>query len=127
MKVTCKIMAYGQPLKNGAKSYENNPVIILELTRTGGEAHRFTVAGAQNISMNAGDRLKCVSGCAVVMINPGTGAGTFVLCPQIPPHADWKFRTELEINEETTKIIHRGKITFAKDIGGIYGATATTR
>lgn len=123
MAVICRITAYEQR-GNQSRATGTGAVIILEISRNGGAPQRLVVARTQNISLEMGDRIKCVSGLAIVMINPGTGAGVFILCPQLPPNADWKYRTELEINEETTRVISRGQIKFTNDIGTILRATS---
>lgn len=117
MTIICRILA-----NNAAKG-----VVLIELIKKDGAARQIPIARAQDFSVNFGDRLKSLAGTAIVMINPGTKAGTFILSPNAPKN-DWKHRVELEINEETTKIIARGHISVADEIGSITRATgATTR
>ncbi|HLM60037.1 MAG TPA: hypothetical protein VK308_04485, partial [Pyrinomonadaceae bacterium] len=71
----------------------------------------LTIAKSQDYKLSFGDTIKCISGTAAVMINPGTPAGTFLLRAKINP--------ELEINQETTKILHRGTVTVNHDIGSV--------
>lgn len=124
MAINCRISAYeAAGNKNGAKAFGKSPVIILEIIRKGAAPQRVTVAGTQVVALEFGDRLRCVAGFAAVLINPGTGAGAFILCAQIPPQANWNYRTELEINEETTRIISRGKMWAAGDIGNTQRGT----
>ena len=95
-------------------------VSVLDIyPRSGGEARRLTISQTQILKLNYGDRIRCVSGSVVVLINPGTPAGTFVLYPNLPSCVSWNHRTELEMNDETTKHIHRGKIGVADDIGAV--------
>ncbi|MBX7061739.1 MAG: hypothetical protein K1X52_08775 [Pyrinomonadaceae bacterium] len=99
---------------------------VLDLTRKGAKTKRLTVASGQNLVLDFGDRLKAVQGTAVVMMNPGTRACAFILTPQLPPNADWKCRTELEIDEESTRMILRGEIYVRQDIGNTTRATSDT-
>lgn len=103
-------------------------IATLELTRKGGQSQKLVISGPQKFVLNYGDHLRAISGTGVVMINPGTRTGMFILTPNLPPNADWKFRTELEINDEATRVIPRGSIQIAEDIGNISrGTGGTTR
>ena len=120
--VICRI------LPTDAKTSHGGIVMIDVLPASGSTAWQLTAARPQDLKLQYGDTLKCVSGTAAVLINPGTSAGMFILCKTLPPNADWKTRTELEINDETTKIIHRGRISVTNDIGNTSRSTgATTR
>jgi len=99
---------------------------ILDLTRKGAKTKRLTIISGQNLVLDFGDRLKAVHGTAVVMMNPGTRAGTFILTPHVPLNADWKCRTELEIDEESTRLILRGEIYVRQDIVTTARATSNT-
>jgi len=127
--VICRILPT-KPQSSSGPNQSNSTynVVTLEIHPSVGASWRLTAAKSQDLKLQFGDTIKCVSGTAAVLINPGSLAGMFILCPQVPPGSDAKVRTELEINDETTKAIHRGKITFAKDIGNVQlGGTATTR
>lgn len=93
-------------------------VAILEI-HSKGEARRLTISRSQDYKLEHGDTIKSISGKIAVMINPGTGAGMFVLLPQVTAGSDWKFRTELVIDDESTKIISRGTPTVSGDIGNV--------
>jgi len=116
MAIICRIM----PCETANGS--TGQAIILEL-HTNGATRRTVIAGTQNLSMNIGDSIKCVSGMAIVMINPGTGAGAYILCTKLPTPNNGKYLTELEITDELTKVINRGKISVVEDIGTILTAT----
>ena len=128
--VICRILptearaAHGNNQRQGAGG-----IVILDVyPASGSTAWQLTTARPQDLKLTYGDTLKCVSGKAAVLINPGTPSGIFILCPRLPPNADWKIRTELEINDETTKTVHRGKISLTDDIGTILrGTGAVTR
>lgn len=116
--VMCRIIPAKTQNSSGAN--QTSGVAILEIHSVGGAARRFTIAKSQDLKLNFGDTIKCVSGKAAVMINPGTPAGTFLLDPKTCP--------ELEINDETTKILQRGKVSVGEDIGNTTrGTGATTR
>jgi hypothetical protein len=102
---------------------------VLDIFTNGGsEPRRMVVCETQTLTLNYGDRIKCISGKIGVLINPGTPAGAFVLLPDLPSCVSWNERTELEMNDETTKHIHRGEIRVMEDIGTIQTSTgATTR
>ena len=106
-----------------------SPVTIFEIYPSGGGSpKRMVIPRSQILKLNYGDTIKCVAGAAAVFINPGTGAGMFILCSQIPFRAGSKYRTELEITDELTKTICRGHIWVNEDIGNIHRSTsATTR
>ena len=127
--VICRILPTNQQNAAGRnQSSSANSIVILEIYPASGAAWRLTVAKSQDLKLQFGDKIKCVSGTAGVLINPGSPSGMFVLCPQVHPGSDAKVRTELEIDDETIKAIHRGAISATKDIGNIQlGGTATTR
>lgn len=126
--VTCRILA------NNASSAvsphagkSTGAVVIVELIRKNGTPQKVLIVRAQDFSMNFGDRIRSIAGTAVVMINPGTKAGAFILSAQAPNN-NWKHRTELEINEETTRILNRGAVSKVEDIGNLTrGTGAVTR
>lgn len=95
-------------------------------SQAGGAPRRLVIAKSQTIQLNYGDRIKCVSGKIGVLINPGTPAGAFVLLPDLLACKSWNERTELEINDETTKHIHRGEIKVMQDIGTVQTKTGGT-
>lgn len=127
--VICRILPTStKNLQRSNQPNGANDVVILEIHPSSGAAWRLTAAKSQDLKLQFGDTIKSISGTAGVLINPGTPAGMFILCPQVPPNSDWKMRAELEINEETTKHIHRPKISVGGDIGTVLtGGTATTR
>jgi len=129
--VICRIIPTSESavLGNGQAKAATSVATLDVYPASGSVQWQLTVGKQHDLKLQFGDRIKCVSGAAVVMINPGTIAGAFLLCKKLPAKSDWKFRTELEINDETTRPMHRnGKIEFAKDIGSINRATgATTR
>jgi len=86
-------------------------------SHSGAAPRRLAICQSQTLKLSYGDRIKCVSGTVAVVINPGTPAGSFILYANLPSGAAWNQRTELEMNDETTKNIHRGKISVANDIG----------
>lgn len=124
--VVCRLIT-GNSWESG-KSAIRLAAILDIYSNSGGEPRRLVVAKTQTIKLNYGDHLKCVSGKIGVLINPGTPAGAFVLLPDLPFCVRWNERTELEINDETTKHIHRGEIRVIDDIGTIQtSAGGTTR
>ena len=134
MSVTCRILAFEPPTGSGKKTGKTcamGSMVIIGLHKRGIEGtKRLVISRTQDLVLNIGDTIKCLSGMALVTINPGTPAGVFILCPQIPFGEDFhsKYRTEIQINTETTKIVHRGEIKVSKDIGNIMRSTgATTR
>ena len=92
----------------------------------GGEPRRLAVGKTQTLKLNYGDRIKCISGTLVVLVNPGTQAGAFRLFPNSPACVNWNDRTDLEMNDDTTKHRHRGKISVTGDIGNISRITGSS-
>lgn len=126
--IICRILPTGAAAFQGSGQAKGNNVVTLDIYPASGAAWQLRVAQPHDLKLHSGDKIKCVSGAAAVLINPGTPAGIFILVKQLPPNSDWKTRTELEINDETTRHIHRGNISVAKDIGTVLtGGTATTR
>lgn len=114
--------------KNGQAKGGGKVVTLDVYPASGAVQWQLCVAQPHDLKLQTGDRIKCASGAAVVLINPGTQAGAFVLFKTLPSKSDWKFRTELEISDETISHIQRGSIQATKDIGNIIRATsATTR
>lgn len=124
MAINCRFL-----LSNSSESESNQGnVAILEITTKNRPPRRMTIDKTQDILMNFGDKIKSIAGTVVIMINPGMASGLFILSPKLPPNADWKHRTEVEINRVTSSVIQRGEIKYAEDIGTILTATsATTR
>ncbi len=128
--VVCRILPTNASAlqRNNQKSGANNVVILDIYPVSGSAAWQLSIARQHDLKLQFGDKIKCVSGTAGVLINPGTQAGMFILTKQAPPHSDEKIRAELEINDETTRHIQRGKITSAQDIGTLLrGTGAVTR
>lgn len=124
MATNCRFL-----LNNSIESEgDQGNVAILEITTKNRPPRRITIDKTQDILMNFGDKIKSISGTVVIMINPGMASGLFILSPKIPKNADWKHRTELEINKVTTSVIQRGEIRVSEDIGTVLTSTgATTR
>lgn len=123
--VVCKLIT-GNSWENGKPEIRLAAVLDI-YSSAGGSPRRLVVVKTQTIILNYGDRIKCVSGKIGVLINPGTPAGVFVLLPDLPSCVNWHQRTELEMNDETTKHIHRNQVLVAKEIGNLERGTATTR
>lgn len=120
MAINCRLFLK----KSSDGENENGNVAILELTTKNRPPRRITIDKTQDILMNFGDKIRSISGTVVIMINPGMASGLFILSPKIPPNADWKHRTELEINKVSTSVIQRGEIRVAEDIGTVLTSTA---
>lgn len=107
--------------------------VILHIFRksTGQTTEKMIFTTPQDITLSFGDKIMCVEGMAAVLINPGSPAGAYIVCPQVPVFtADaGKYRVVLEINEETTRKRRRGSISVEEDIGSVLAnkGTATTR
>lgn len=124
MAINCRFLL----VKTGESENNNGNVAILELTTKNRPPRRITIDKTQDILMSFGDKIKSISGTVVIMINPGMASGLFILSPKIPQNADWKHRTELEINKVSTSVIQRGEIRLAEDIGTVLTSTgAVTR
>jgi len=125
----CRILpTNASALHGNSQAKGASGVVTLDIRPASGAPWQLNVGKAHDLKLHFGDKIKCVSGAAAVMINPGTQAGMFVLCKQVPPNSDGKFRTELEITDELTRYINRGKIHIADDIGSVgRGTGATTR
>ncbi len=122
--VICRLVTGNAP-ENGR--FDNRPAAVLDIYRnSGGKPQRLIVCQTQTLKLNYGDRLKCISGKIVVVINPGTPAGAFVLLPDLPSCVRWNERTELEINDAATQHIHRGGISVMDDIGTMQAKTGGT-
>lgn len=120
----CRIL----PTKWSNTARGSGECVVLELHPANGAARRLTIARPQDLKLEYGVKIKAIVGKAVAMINPGTQAGAFILDAQAPPADFPKTRVELEITDELTKYINRGKITFDEnEIGGLRGGTLTTR
>lgn len=124
MAINCRFLV----VKSSDSENNNGNVAILEITTKNRPPRRITIDKTQDILMNFGDKIKSISGTVVIMINPGMASGLFILSPKIPKNADWKHRTELEINKVSTSVIQRGEIRVAEDIGTVLTSTgAVTR
>lgn len=124
MAINCRFL-----LSNSSDTENNQETVaILEIKTKNRPPRRVMIDKTQEILMNFGDKIKSLAGTVVIMINPGMASGLFILSPKIPKNADWKHRTELEINKVTTSVIQRGEIKVGEDIGTVMTATgATTR
>ncbi len=119
----CKLLA-SQSSQNGKAAGMSS---ILEVFPVSGNSYKLIVPNNIMAQFNFGDRIKSISGTTVVLVKPGTQAGAFILSPYLPANPRWNHRTELEINEESTKNIPReGEIKFKNDIGNTTRATSST-
>ena len=121
--VICRILPTNQQNAAGHNQSNGTGIVILEIHPASGAARRMSIAKQQDLKLGYGDKIVSIAGKAGVLINPGSPAGIFILCPHVPPNSDWKVRTELEINDETTKAINRGSISVTQDIGNISRGT----
>jgi len=119
--VICQILPTEGGKWNGKNSQAGaSKIVILEIySAAAGNSRQLVLAKPYRVNLSFGDRIKCVSGAAAVLVNPSTQAGAFILTQQIPYGAAWNHRTEIELNDETTKILHRGKVSTTGDIGSI--------
>lgn len=119
----CKLLA-SQSSQNGRAAAAAGS--ILEIFPAAGNPYKIIVAKNIMAQFNFGDRIKSVAGTTIVLVKPGTRAGAFILSPHLPVNPAWNQRTELEINDESTKNIPRGEINLKKDIGNTTFATSST-
>lgn len=120
----CRIL----PMDSSKTASGAGKVAVLELRPVNGAPRRLNIARPQDLKLEYGVKIKAVVGRAMAMINPGTMAGAFILDPQAPPADFPKVRVELEITDELTKYINRGKITFDEnDVGAVKGGTLSVR
>jgi hypothetical protein len=113
--------------KQGTPGIDTAGVVTLDVT-TGSRTKRLNLVTAHDLHLNMGDTIKCISGGAVAMIDPGTSAGAYILTARLPLQNTGKYVTLLRINAETTRRISRGNIHVAEDIGNInHAVTATSR
>lgn len=112
------------------KNNRTGKFAVLHIYRSStGETGEMTVFSTpQDITLNPGDKIKCVEGMAFVLVKPGTSAGGYIVCPQIPllPGVGeiGKYVVVLEINEETIRVRPRGAVSA--DIGNISRGTGGT-
>lgn len=101
----------------------NSKMVTVDVMRKG-KSERMVITAQRDLNMNMGESIRCISGKAVAMINPGTQAGAYVLTSQLHYGADSKHVTTLTISPDTLKIVPRGEIKAAEDIGTVMTATA---
>ena len=124
--VVCRFVT-GQSWSKGGKP-QSAVVAVLDIHRqTGGAPQRLSINQSQTLKLNYGDRIKCVSGSVGVLINPGTTAGMFILFADSPSCTSWNYRTELVMDDETTKQhAQRGKVHVTEDIGNTSRITSAS-
>ena len=124
MTHTCRLFAVNPTAINSKNG--NNSIATVDIERENYSEH-FVVSKAQNVMLNIGDSVKCVSGAVFILIKPGTGAGGCILSanPALPKHESYK--TEFIMTEESTRTIPRGKIYKTSDIGNIQRGTLSIR
>lgn len=115
--VVCRLIT-GNSWESGKSAIRLTAILDI-YSQSSGAPRRLVVAKTQTLTLNYGDRIKCISGRIGILINPGTPAGAFILLPDLPSCVRWNERTELEINDETTKHIHRGEISVMDDMGNV--------
>lgn len=98
------------------------------MIRPRGTSEKLVITSQRDLIVNMGDTIRCLAGGGVAMMNPGTGAGAYILGTKVPNAADPKYVTSLVINEKMFRNIPRGEISSLPDIGTQMTATgATTR
>ncbi len=113
--------------KQGTPGIDTTGVVTLDVT-TGRRTQRINLLSAHDFHLSMGDSIKCISGTAVAMIDPGTSAGAFILTTRPPLQNDGKYVTLLQINVHTTRRISRGSVQVMDDMGNInHAVTSTTR
>lgn len=129
--VECKIFPVDDAamLKNSGTQRGVNGSALLQIYRAGSEtAETIILTSGRAFTLHFGDKIMCIKGMAFVMINPGSAAAGFFVCPQMPLFPDnftGKYRVVLEITDELTKTIPRGHMMAGKDIGTVQTAAGT--
>ncbi len=98
-------------------------IITIDVVRRG-KTERLVITAQRDLIVDFGDSIRCISGTAVAMMNPGTRAGAFILTTKVPRGQEYKYRTDLEISGKTLCVIERGEIVTGQDIGTVMTATA---
>jgi hypothetical protein len=133
MSVTCRIIAFKKDelgSKNKLNSQQTGAMAVIEILTDFGDDKQLVISRSQDFNLELGDKIRCVSGQAVVMINQGIQAGSRIISETSPnPHLT-KYPSLLEITAEITNNLPSGKIHIhaLNDLGNVIrSAAATTR
>lgn len=130
MKVICTFFLIRND-QLGGKGNEDilgtGPVARLEITSIAtGRMRQVTVCKLLNLQFNLGDKIRCISGRTLVLINPNSPAGFKYLAEKPEILSSKKWQNELTLNKTATKARHRGKASFFEGIGNDVGLTGTS-
>lgn len=104
----------------------NCPMVSLQII-SHGQTRTANINSNRDLMLNMGDTIRCLSGEAVALVNPGTMAGAYILKTKAPIPTDGKTVSILTLDAYTTRPRHRsGTISVAPDIGNIMRATGHT-
>jgi hypothetical protein len=110
-----------------AEGNSTSKMVTVDVVRSA-KTERMIITSPRDLTVNLGDAIRCLSGFALAMMNPGTQAGVYLLTPRVPYGTDAKYVTNLVISPQTLRIVERGHITSAQDIGTVMTSTgAVTR
>ncbi len=121
MNILCRIMAIKKPLANSKieTSQKNGVMVIIEVVTNRGSSKQIIISRSQDLILEMGYKIKCISGQAAVWIKPATNAGIYIISEMSPIPLMSKYPSEIEINDFTTRIIDRGHVQVTEDIGNI--------
>jgi hypothetical protein len=120
MNVNCRIMAVGKEESGNRKKPINRQtgiMVVVEILSDRGNNKQIVVSRSQDLVLEIGYKIKCVTGQAFVLINPGTQAGGFMISEMSSNPMMAKYPSILEITDEMTININRGKIHTTNEIG----------
>jgi hypothetical protein len=133
MSVTCRIIAFMKEelgSKNRLSSQQTGAMAVIEILTDFGDSKRLVISRSQDFILEIGDKIRCVSGQAVVIINRGIPAGSRIISETSPNPHSTKHSSLLEITAELAKTLPPGKnrMPVLNDFGSlIRSAAATTK
>jgi hypothetical protein len=114
--------------RNKLNSQQTGAMAVIEILTDFGDSKQLVISRSQDINLEIGDKIRCVSGQAVVIINQGIQAGSRIISETSPNPHSTKYPSLLEITAEIAKTLPPGKIHIPvlNDFGSIIRSAATT-
>jgi hypothetical protein len=131
--IFCKLVAItSEQLEGKSKAIgqQTGAMVIVDIVNNEGAENRLVVSRIMDLNLELGDKIRCIAGRALVIIDEAKQSGSFIISENSSNSFSGKYPNLLEVTAELTKNQPLGKIPtrVISDIGkAIKSAAASTR
>lgn len=119
--ILCKLVAITSEQLEGRATgigQQTGAMVIVDIVNNQGEENRFVVSRTLDLNLEFGDKIKCIAGRAVVIVNQGINAGSHIISESSANPHTTNHKNLLEITGGLFENQRLGKIP-ARAVGDI--------